>query len=150
MDAVNIVRLLKQGWSEQLRLEPARVNDAKALRYVLQHVEQSFVVVADLSGRLVGTLAVRPTEEQFSDDWYIEREWFYVVPSFHETPHRLLVEVEQYSEELELPLRMSAHSFSPERFDLLMSGRRRYVPMGSTFFRVPEAIDREEQVAATG
>jgi hypothetical protein len=150
MDAVNIVRLLKDGWSEQRHLPPSRVNDVKALRWVIQHIEQSFVVVADLSGRIVGSIACRTVEEPMSDEWYIERVWFYAIPSFHGTPNKLLVEAESFSEEQGLPLVVSVDSFRPERFDRLMASRRRYVSMGGTYMRVLEAIDDGASREAAG
>lgn len=137
LDAANIVRLLKQLWLEETALPADRVNDWKALQYVIKTLEQGRVLVAELSGRIVGTVAAQVTQEPWSDESLIEIRWLYAVTqSKDEILQVLLQQMEAFANEQELPLLARVFRYSRDRIDYF-GGRKGYVPMGSSYLRIP-------------
>ena len=146
LDAANIVRLLKQSWLEETALPADRVNDWKALQFVINTLGEGRVLVAELSGRIVGTIAAQVTQEPWSDDSLIEVRWLYAVTTSKDEILRVLLEqAEAYSDEQGLPMLSRVFSYSRDRVDHF-GGRAGYVSMGSSYFRVPVEKVREEPI----
>jgi len=80
-DIVNIAKLLQSGWNEQT-VEYAPIDDVCGYRWILGILEEGFVVVADLDGRIVGTACANPYRPLWSLMWLIDVEFLYVLPSF--------------------------------------------------------------------
>ena len=80
-DIVNIAKLLKGGWRQQT-LQFAPIDDACGYRWILSILEQGFVVVADLNGRIVGTASAEPYRPNWSRKWLMDMSFLYVLPSF--------------------------------------------------------------------
>lgn len=80
-DIVNIAKLLKDGWNQQT-LQFAPIDDACGYRWILSILEQGFVVVADLNGRIVGTACASPYRPEWSLTWLMDMAFLYVLPSF--------------------------------------------------------------------
>lgn len=143
LDAANIVRLLKQLWLEETALPADRVNDTKAMVYVMKTLEEGRVLVAELSGRIVGTIAALVTQEPWSEESLIEVRWLYAVTQSKDEILRVLIEqAEAFSDEQELPLFARVFSYTRDRIDNF-GGRTRYVSMGSSYLRIPVEKRRE-------
>jgi hypothetical protein len=143
LDAANIVRLLKSLWLEETALPADRVNDRKALRYVIETLEQGHVLVAELSGRIVGTIAALVTQEPWSEESLIEVRWLYAVTqSKDEILQVLLQQAEAFANEQELPMLARVHRYSRDRIDHF-GGRTGYVPLGASYLRIPVEALRE-------
>ncbi len=80
-DIVNIAKLLKGGWNEQT-LQFAPIDDACGYRWILSILEQGFVVVADLNGRIIGTACAEPYRPDWSLKWLMNMSFLFVLPSF--------------------------------------------------------------------
>ncbi len=146
LDAANIVRLLKQLWLEETALPADRVNDWRALQYVLKTLEQGHVLVAELSGRIVGTIAALVTQEPWSEESLIEVRWLYAVTqSKDEILQVLLQQAEAFADEQELPMLARVHRYARDRIDNF-GGREGYVSMGSSYLRIPVEALRKPPV----
>lgn len=137
LDAANIVRLLKQLWNEETALPADRVNDTKAMVYVMSTLERGRVLVAELSGRIVGSIAFLESQEPWSEESFLEVRWLYAITtSKDEILQALISQAEAFSDEQELPLFARVYSYARNRIDNF-SGRARYVPMGPSYLRIP-------------
>ena len=80
LDIVKIFRLMGEAKDSQ----PIRVGktDAnRAFQFVLAMIQDSYVVVADLGGNLVGVLALSAFRPPWSTDFILNGEAFYIQPS---------------------------------------------------------------------
>lgn len=144
LDAANIVRLLKHLWNEEIALPADRVNDRKAIRYVMDTLERGQVLVAELSGRIVGTSACLESQEPWSDETLLEVRWLYAITQAKDEILDMLIGVtETYADEQELPLLARVFDYSRDRSDNF-GGRARYVLMGPSYLRVPVEKVRED------
>ena len=117
MDSCNIARLMKASWDPSHAAGAVRVHDQRAVRYVVDLLNDSRVIVADLSGRLVGALACALMRERWSqpEDWFLVDE-FLMVPSTWVTRgiiERLLTDMETYADMQQLPLLLGGALISP-------------------------------------
>jgi len=80
-DIVNIAKLLHGGWNEQT-VEYAPIDDVCGYRWILGILEEGFVAVADLNGRIVGAACASPYRPAWSLQWLVDMEFLYVLPSF--------------------------------------------------------------------
>jgi hypothetical protein len=159
LEAANIVRLLKSCWSEQTTLPPERVNDHKALAWVMRTISEGAVFVADRAGRLIGSIGVVPKVEQMSDDCFIDQAWLYTVPFNtkvnagemgvdeanalrRETAEALIAEVEKFADAMELPFKAQLLAVNPADLDRVYE-RRGYLYFGGVHLRMPSegAVD---------
>lgn len=143
LDAANIVRLLKNLWFEETALPADRVNDTKAMVYVMQTLDQGRVLVAELSGRIVGSIACLATQEPWSDESFLEVRWLYAMNKTLrlEIENVLLDQAERLSDEQDLPLLARVFRYSRDRVDHF-GGRASYVSMGPSYLRIPVEANR--------
>lgn len=98
-DVVNIYRL----WAEEIEQHPlVPADETLALGTVLATTEKGLVVVAEHSGRIVGSIGLDLHRPEFSSESLLACRWFAVVPSYKETTiglallKRALAIVDQY------------------------------------------------------
>ena len=145
LDAANIVRLLKQCWEETRAAQFARVNDQKAIQYVVETMAVSFVAVAEISGRIVGVIALTPYKEPWSDDVAMAEEWYYVVPSFRSrgAAALLLQEAELFCDLQQVPMLFGINASQPKELDEFFARRQGYTYMGGNYMRTPKDGQQE-------
>lgn len=150
LDAVNIAKLLKHTLGADQ--DALRVSDPKIVKWVMSTLETAFVAVADLSGRIVGSIAMTPTQQPWSDDWFMGETWFAVKPSLHTqtTAADLRNEVEKFAEAKGFPLFFRVPAGDTDK-DALFTDRHGYHFMGTAYYRsAPRSRDvrREESALA--
>ena len=137
LDAVNIAKLIRHTLGADRGL--LRVNDSKVVQYVINTIETSFVAVADMSGRLLGSIALTPSQQPWSDDWFMSEAWFCVKPSVHtgDTAERLLQEATAFADVQKLPLFFRVpHDDTPK--SALISDRHGFNVLGAQYLRAPQ------------
>jgi len=80
LDASNIARLLIEAHEDASAYPP--VDHTIGLQWITQTLSEGYVIVADVSGRLVGTLALTNYQFPWSPKWYMYLEWLYVQSKF--------------------------------------------------------------------
>lgn len=80
LDVSNLVRLLTAAHDESGSY-PA-VDPHMGLNWITQTLNEGYVIVADVSGRLVGTLALTNFNFPWSPDQFMYLEWLYVQKKF--------------------------------------------------------------------
>ena len=121
-DVVNIVKLLKNGWSEQT-VDYAPVDDMRGYRWLLTIIEEGFLAVADLNGRIVGAACASPYMPAWSLQWMLDMEFIYVLPSFRDAgvTSNLIEAVQGFADKVKLPMTFGIQTGDrPEVKDRLM------------------------------
>lgn len=110
-DVVNIAKLLTTGWNEQT-VEYAPIDDLRGYRWILSIIEEGFVAVADLNGRIVGASCASPYKPAWSHQWMLDMEFLYVMPSFRSAgvTDQLVKAVEGFADSVELPMTFGIQS----------------------------------------
>ena len=80
-DVVNLYRLVS---TQDDLFAFGRPDEARALAFVLDLITRGYVVVAEHSGRLVGTIGFALYPPSISKDPVMDCEWFCVVPSYRD------------------------------------------------------------------
>jgi predicted N-acetyltransferase YhbS len=80
LDTSNLVRLLTAAHDEAGAYPP--VDQAYGLNWITRTLTEGYVIVADVSGRLVGTLSLTNYQFPWSPKWYMYLEWLYVQRKF--------------------------------------------------------------------
>lgn len=82
LDASNIARLLIEAHSESGPGAYPPVDHTVGIQWITRTLSEGYVIVADVSGRLVGTLALTNYQFPWSPKWYMSLEWLYVQKKF--------------------------------------------------------------------
>lgn len=80
LDTSNLVRLLTAAHDESGAYPP--VDPAYGLNWITRTLTEGYVIVADVSGRLVGTLALTNFQFPWSPQYYLSLEWLFVQKKF--------------------------------------------------------------------
>lgn len=104
-DAVNILRLAELGLKENTVAYPP-LDPLLGLRWCLDTIEHGVVFVADLSGRLVGTIGLERASYPWSAEPHARDSWFYVHHGFRSygTADNLVLAAEKACDERGLKL----------------------------------------------
>jgi N-acetylglutamate synthase-like GNAT family acetyltransferase len=143
-DVVNLYRLVAEG-QEQNSLAP--VDETLALGYVLTVIEKGLVLVAEHSGRLVGSIGFDTVKPQFSKETALVSVWFQVVPAYKQTTiglallRRALAIIDEYG----IAVRLSTCT-SDQRIDRWLKACE-FTPRVTVWQR--EGVAKDEQVPDT-
>lgn len=80
LDTSNIARLLIECHGDASAYPP--VDHTVGINWITQTLADGYVLVADVSGRLVGTIALTNYQFPWSPKWYMYLEWLYVQKKF--------------------------------------------------------------------
>lgn len=143
MDSVNIVRLLKGQHAESAARLLAPFEDQKVLQYVTATLgnKYAFSIVAEASGRLIGSVAMSPIPLPWAGNVVVLGEaWFAVVPACRDKgiADRLLDTMGKMIDDVGVPAIHGTNLFAPEEFDDVLSKRPDLVIGRTTFVRVPK------------
>ena len=102
-DIVNICKLLTGGWKEQT-VEYAPIDDLRGYQWMLGILENGFVAVADLNGRIVGAACASPFLPPWSTQWMLDMAFLYIMPQFRggDVARGLITAVEGFADEVKL------------------------------------------------
>lgn len=126
-------------------VQAAQVSDQRTIELIAEilAMPSAFVVVADVSGRLIGALACTPMRERWSrsDDWLLCDEFFVVDPRWTERglAGRLLTSLEAFADEQQMPLLMGGSLMTSMPLDSLLNPRPGYCRVNAQWLRMPQA-----------
>ncbi len=80
LDVANLIRLLTEAHAES-GVYP-EVDPRLGLNWITRTLNEGYVLVADVSGRLVGTVAFTNFQFPWSPKWYLYLEWLFVQKKF--------------------------------------------------------------------
>jgi len=81
-DVVNLYRLVSKQDDFSMLGQP---DEARALAFVLDLINNGYVVVAENSGRLVGSIGFAVHQPPPAFKWVLDGEWFFIVPSYRDS-----------------------------------------------------------------
>lgn len=139
MDSVNIVRLIKAGYEETPAKQVAAVDELKLLGFVNQALQEAFVLVADLEGRLLGTISFAPIRLPWCTAVVMTEMWFAVVPQYRakRVPEQLLEATEKFLDQRALPGFLGSQMLTPPVMNAIIAKRSEYQASRQTFLRMP-------------
>lgn len=153
LDAVNIAKLIRRTLGPDRAL---RVNDTKVVQYVVSTIEKSFVAVAEhVTGRILGSFAMTPAQQPWSDDWFMSEAWFCVLPSAHhtaDTGRLLLADAMAFADSKNMPMCFISDPGDESKLKLVTHVGAK--PMRAVHLRMPakgtDAKPAESRLQAAG
>lgn len=145
LDASNIARLLIECHGEGGAYPP--VDHPTGLRWITQTLTDGYVLVADVSGRLVGSLALTNYQFPWSPKWYMYLEWLYVQRKFRKGGafEALLTAVHAHADQHNAPIVAGINAADATVFLKDKAFQQHgYNYMGGTFLRM-EHNGRQQQ-----
>lgn len=152
MDSVNIVRLLKVSHGESPIKLVADFDDQRVLEYVTTTLRHCFCVVAESSGRVLGSLALAPIRLPWSPTTLVLAEaWLAVIPQFRTkgVPEKLLAAAGVFLDRTQHAAFLGTSMVAPSAFDAIMEGLPDYAAVRTSFIRVPAPVSAQVQEAAS-
>lgn len=144
-DCVNIIKLLKKGWNEQV-VEYAEYDEMKGYLWILSIIQEGFLAVADMSGRIVGCASAAPFMPSWSRQWMADMEILYIDPTCRAdgVARELVRAVEGWADKVQLTLIFGMQT--GERVDskdrlMKIAG---FTYTGGNFLRVPNGQLQKE------
>lgn len=137
-DFVNILRLLEQAVQENEVAYPP-IDELKLMEWVTATKRDGEIVVADLSGRIVGTLGLLVQEWKWSTERFISNEFFFVQPPFrkHGTAEALLKAGEKFAHDGKLRLVVSFSGGRKSETKDRMMQMKGWIYCGGMFTKLP-------------
>ena len=147
-DVVNIAKLLNSGWKEQI-VEYAPIDDLRGFRWLLAIIEEGFLAVADLNGRIVGATCASPFKPPWSHRWMLDMEFLYIMPTFRQAgvADGLINAVQGFADEVKLPMTFAIQTGEkPLVKDRLMK-MAGFTYVGGTYLRPYDGKQQEDDEA---
>lgn len=141
MDSVNVLRLLKDGWKEGAAAHLGTFEESRVLAYVGKTIERAFCVVAERSGRILGSYALAPAQLPATNAPVMVEAWLAVRPEQRErgVTQRLLEAGERFLDQQRMPALLGTNMMASAGYDRVISARPGYAPVRCTFLREPAA-----------
>lgn len=81
-DVVNLVKFLRHANTVSPAYDEGRMNENRAYQFILTLIQNGYVIVADLSGNLVGTIGCALYQRPWSAQGCLSlaSEWFFIQP----------------------------------------------------------------------
>lgn len=145
-DASNLCRLLDQAYEDSGGGVYPEVDQRSMLAWVADVLSRGYVIVAEKSGRIVGSIALCDFQFPWNPRWYLSMEWFYVSPAFREngTADALIKAAHAFADtgkpggiSILAGLTSAKHAAVKDRL-MRMKG---YTYMGGTFMRKPNELE---------
>ncbi|KEZ78297.1 hypothetical protein C41B8_05328 [Salinisphaera hydrothermalis C41B8] len=138
-DAVAIYRLLEEAYSNSVDYSP--IDENRLMCWITRTIAEGEVWVADLSGRVIGSIALVDFQFPWSERVVLTNSWLYVLKNFKARgTGRKLIEavVKSADDKGGAPLVIGTHSGSDADWKDEFIGRfDGMVYLGGSFFRPP-------------
>lgn len=143
LDSSNLVRLLTAAHDEAGTYPP--VDQTLGLNWITQTLTSGYIIVADVSGRLVGTLALTNYQFPWSSKSYMYLEWLFVQKKFRKGGafEALIKACHAFADEHDAPILAGVSSGDREVFlKDKMFQQHGYTYIGGDFIR-PSRSERD-------
>ena len=149
LDASNLYRLLEEA-HDQGGAYP-KTDPHMGLNWITRTLNEGYVVVADVSGRLVGTLALTNYQFPWAPDWYMYLEWLYVQQKFRKAGafHALMQAAHAYADNSDAPILAGVSAADKDVFlKDRMFQQSGYTYIGGDFIRSNRGRQEEDDTDA--
>lgn len=135
-DAGNLVRLLSEAYTDKVSPFP-EANPSKCLLWVTDVLTSGYVLVAEKSRRMVGSIAVVNHTFPWSDVPFVRVEWFCVNGKFRRggTADALLTALHLFADKSGAPVVGAVQSVEDTALFDRFSGMKGYTYTGGLFIR---------------
>jgi len=136
LDASNILRLLLKCHEDGGAYPEA--DEARAINWISRTLSEGYVMCVDLSGRIVGTMALTSYQFPWSPKWFLYLEWLYVQKKYREMGafDALMTAAHAFADDKNAPILLGINSGGEaiEIKDRLLK-MKGYQYLGGTFLR---------------
>lgn len=152
-DSVNIGRLIEEGLAKSGNKYPP-VSPNKMMAWICRTIAVGYVVVADLNGRIVGSLGLGPYQYGWSEHWCVANEWMFVQPIYRErgTAEKLMELAALWCDSQNVPIIIGVQDIVDAELKDRFLSIKGFVYGGGIFLRWPEIelSDEIERDATVG
>jgi hypothetical protein len=137
-DAGNLVRLITEAYTDKVRPFP-EANPHRCLLWVTEVLTSGYVLVAEKSRRMVGSIAVVNHRFPWSEVPFIRVEWFCVVGKFRRgaTADGLVKALHLFADKNGAPITGTVHSVEDAALLDRLAKMKGYTYTGGAFIRAP-------------
>lgn len=141
-DAVALFRLLQEAYGNAKAPHPA-LDEDRLMLWIVKGLAHDETWVADLSGRVVGSICLVPVQPDWSLEWVLSNRWLYVLEKFRrEGTGRMLIEaVIRSADEKGAPLWLGTHGGDADWKDEFLGKFEGMAYGGGMFMRPPRGGD---------
>ena len=149
-DTVNFAKFVqKTAIGEMGYMTMGSVDEGNLVYYCGKLIQVGKVVIAEVSGRIVGVLAMDKGTEPWAPagQYFLNLEWFLVLEKFRErgTAAKLLEWLEGFADENSVPIHFGLYNSDENTKVLEMFMKRKgFTYMGANFQRMPSSGKQEE------
>lgn len=149
-DASNICRLLEQAVNDHEGLYP-EPDQHMAINWVVSVLTEGYVVVAEKSGRLIGSVALTNYRFPWSPKWYLYVDWIFVSRNFREggVADALIRAMSAFADEKGAPIYAGVSSGKDPRLKDRLLKMKGYTYLGGQFIREiaseEQAVERQQE-----
>jgi GNAT superfamily N-acetyltransferase len=146
LDVSNLVRLLDQSITDDGNGYPPP-DYYMAINWVTSILNEGYVVVAEKSGRLIGTIAVTNFRFPWSPRWFLYVDWMFVSRNFREGGvfAGLMKVIHAYADDRGAPIWGGISSGKDATLKDRLMRMSGYQYLGGQFIREPETKDGQRQ-----
>lgn len=143
-DVSNLMRLLDQSIKDNAYPDP---DYHMALNWITSIINEGYVLVAEKSGRLIGTVAVTNFKFPWSQRWFLYVDWLYVSRAFREGGvfDAMMKALHAYADEKSAPIFGGVSSGTDARLKDRLMGMSGYQYVGGQFIRDLEAENGQRE-----
>jgi len=134
------MRLLEEAVQENEVAYPP-INQLKIIQWITDTKTNGEIIVADLSGRIVGVLGLVVQEWKWSDDKFVTNEFFFVMPQFrkHGTADSMLEAGSQFANKAGLRTIISFTGGRKASLKDRMMQMKGWIYCGGMFTKLPKS-----------
>lgn len=133
-DVTDICRLIRSEQEEQGPWSAFTPDYAKALGFIAELLESGIILIAEMEGRVVGSIGVGPQEFWFSRDIFLCDYWTIVHKDYRRTnvANEMFKKLKQFQERVGIPLLIGLFSVVKTQSKMALY-RRHFEPMGAVY-----------------
>lgn len=137
-DMTNLMRLMEMAYQDGEQYETyAPVNNEKLMQWVQRVLITGHVFVVEKSGRLIGSISVTPFQFPWSDHWFMNIEWLYVVKKYRssQVAEALFTALHRLADEQGAPITGAISSVADAEIKDRLMRMKGYTYLGGLFVR---------------
>lgn len=148
-DATRICRLLEHAIKDHEGYFPPN-DEARTMNWVLSVLNEGYVVLAERSGRVIGSVAVTNYQFPWSPQWFLYTDWMFVQQAFREGGvfEALMKAIHAFADDKGAPVFGGIQSGKDARLKDRLLQMNGYGYLGGQFIREPAMVESNGSGAA--
>ncbi len=135
-DLMQVFHLLQEMAAEFPKPLPA--DDTKVLQTIDALFKDGLILVAEVDGKIVGSIGLGPTQWWFSEVWLLGDKWIFVSKKHRKSriAIQMFKRIKEFADKADMPMAVSIFSFNQVKRKNSFF-RRYFTPVGESFLYLP-------------